>query len=69
APNFHELMKANEAAELIKMCKIATRASMERKESGRAFFRRTDYPEMSPEFSRPLLMWQENGEARFSWGF
>lgn len=68
APDFHDLMKANEAAELIKMCKIATRASMERKESGRAFFRRTDYPEMNPECNRPLVMWQEEGKARFSWG-
>lgn len=68
APDFHELMKANETAELIKMCKISVRASMERKESGRAFFRRTDYPEMNPELARPLVMWQENGESRFSWG-
>ncbi len=68
APNFHELMKANETAELIKMAKIATRASMERKESGRAYFKRTDYPDMKPEFAKPLVMWQEDGEPRFSWG-
>jgi succinate dehydrogenase/fumarate reductase flavoprotein subunit len=68
APNFHELMKANEAAELIRMCKLATRASMERKESGRAFFRRTDYPELNTDLQKPLVMWQEDGEPRFSWG-
>ena len=68
ATNYHELMRANEASELIKMCQLATRASMERKESGRAYYRRTDYPELNPEFNKPLVVWQENGEHRFSWG-
>ena len=68
APNFHELMKANEATELIRMCKLAARASMERKESGRAYYGRTDYPEMNPDLQKPLVMWQEDDEPRFSWG-
>jgi succinate dehydrogenase/fumarate reductase flavoprotein subunit len=67
APNYHELMKANETAELLKIARLTTRACMERKESGRAFFRRTDYPEMNPGLSKPLIAWQEKGEPRFSW--
>jgi aspartate oxidase len=68
APNYHELMKANESAELINMCKLSLRTSMERKESGRSIYRRTDYPDVNPEMSKPLVIWQENGDVRFSWG-
>ena len=67
APNYHELMKANETAELLKIARLTTRACTERKESGRAFFRRTDYPDMNPELNKPLVTWQEEGEPRFSW--
>ncbi|MFH1490104.1 MAG: FAD-binding protein [Pseudomonadota bacterium] len=68
APDHRSVMRANESAELVKMCRIATRASMERKESGRAYFRRTDYPEMNPDMNKPLVMWHEKGEQKFSWG-
>ena len=61
-------MRSNESVELIKMCKLATRASMERKESGRAYYRRTDYPNLNPKLSKPLVTWQENGQQLFSWG-
>jgi succinate dehydrogenase/fumarate reductase flavoprotein subunit len=67
AQDFRELMRANESCELIRMCKIATKASMERKESGRAYYRRSDYPEQSAELNRPLALRQENGEDIFSW--
>lgn len=67
AQNYHELMKANETAELLKIARLTTRACMERKESGRAFFRRTDYPDVNPELNKPLITWQEKGEPRFSW--
>jgi succinate dehydrogenase/fumarate reductase flavoprotein subunit len=63
-----ELMKANESIELIRMCKLATRASMERKESGRTYYSRTDYPDLNPDLGKPLVIWQENGKPRFSWG-
>lgn len=68
AANYRDLMKANESAELIKMCKLATRASMERKESGRTIYRRTDYPEMDPDMNKVLVIWREKGEPMFSWG-
>ncbi|MCJ7596483.1 MAG: hypothetical protein MUO52_17085, partial [Desulfobacterales bacterium] len=68
APNEHELMKANESAELIKMCQLATRSSMERKESGRTFYSRTDYPEPNPALAKPFVIWQENGVPKTAWG-
>ncbi len=68
AADYRELMRSNESVELIKMCKLATRASMERKESGRAYYRRTDYPNLNPKLSKPLVTWQENGQQLFSWG-
>jgi succinate dehydrogenase/fumarate reductase flavoprotein subunit len=68
ADDYRQLMKANESVELLKMCKLTTRASIERKESGRAYYRRTDYPNPNPAMAKPLATWQENGLQRFSWG-
>jgi succinate dehydrogenase/fumarate reductase flavoprotein subunit len=68
ATNNHELMKANESAELIKMCQLATRSSMERKESGRTFYSRTDFPTMNQNFAKPLVIWNENGAPKTAWG-
>lgn len=62
-----ELMKANETAELVKIAKLTVRSCMERKESGRGFYRRTDYPEMNPELNRSLIVWEEKGNPRFAW--
>ena len=56
ANNMHELMRANESFVLIEMCKLATMASMERKESGRAVYRRTDYPDINPDLAKPLVV-------------
>ncbi|MFH1491389.1 MAG: FAD-binding protein [Pseudomonadota bacterium] len=67
APNYHELMKANETAELVKIARLTIRACMERKESGRAYFRRTDFPEMDPDMGKPLTLWKEGDETKFMW--
>ncbi|MFH1490106.1 MAG: FAD-dependent oxidoreductase [Pseudomonadota bacterium] len=67
APNYHELMKANETVELIKIAKLTVRACMERKESGRAYFKRTDFPKMDPNMKKPLVLWKEGGEPKFMW--
>ena len=67
ASNFHELMKANEAAELLKIAKLTVRACMERKESGRAYYRRTDYPDLDPHLNKPLVTWKEKGDPQFAW--
>jgi succinate dehydrogenase/fumarate reductase flavoprotein subunit len=68
ASDHRSLMRANESAELVRICQIATQACLERKESGRAFYRRTDYPEMNPDLNRPMVIWEEKGEQKFSWG-
>ena len=67
ASNFHELLRANEALHLLKMCQLATKATMERRESGRALYRRSDYPDTNPDLNKSLVLWQDNGEIRFSW--
>jgi succinate dehydrogenase/fumarate reductase flavoprotein subunit len=66
--NYHELMRANETVELLKMAKLTVQASMQRKESGRAYYRRTDYPDLNPELGKVLVVWQKNGQPAFSWG-
>jgi adenylylsulfate reductase subunit A len=68
ALNLHELMRANEAVHLLKTCQLSTRATMERKESGRTLYRRSDYPDINPDCNRSLVLWQEGGEIQTSWG-
>jgi succinate dehydrogenase/fumarate reductase flavoprotein subunit len=61
-------MRANETTEVLKMAKLAVLASMQRKESGRAYYRVTDYPDLNPKLDKVLVAWQENGKPKFSWG-
>lgn len=68
ASNLHELMRANEAVHLLKTCQLSTQATMERKESGRTLYRRSDYPDINPDCNKSLVLWQESGEIKFSWG-
>jgi succinate dehydrogenase/fumarate reductase flavoprotein subunit len=68
ASNYHSLMRANESAEVLKMAILTVHASMQRKESGRAYYRITDYPDLNPELNKVLVAWQENGQPKFSWG-
>jgi adenylylsulfate reductase subunit A len=68
ASNLHELMRANEAVHLLKTCQLSTRATMERKESGRTLYRRSDYPDINPDCNKSLVLWQESGEIKSSWG-
>jgi len=68
ARDWRDLMKAVESAQLLQMCQLAVRASLERKESGRAVYRRTDYPDLNPELNKPLATWREDGRQVFSWG-
>jgi len=67
ASNYHELMRTNEAVHLLKICQLATRATLERKESGRAIYRRSDYPDRDEAYSKTLAMWQAKGQAQMSW--
>lgn len=67
ASNLHELMRAHESFHLLKMCQLATRASMERKET-RSIYVRTDYPKPDPVYDDRLLVISktENG-PRLEW--
>jgi succinate dehydrogenase/fumarate reductase flavoprotein subunit len=67
ASNYHELMRANEAVHLLKVCQLATLASMERKESGRAIYARSDYPDRNDAYSKILTMWQSGGQPQMAW--
>jgi succinate dehydrogenase/fumarate reductase flavoprotein subunit len=67
ASDFHSLMRANEAVHLLKTCQLATRATMERKESGRAIYRRSDYPDLSEHYSRVLAIWKQDGQPQVAW--
>jgi len=68
AEDFRDLMKVGESMQLLRMCQLATTASLERKESGRSVYRRTDYPNLNPDLNRPLATWRENDQQVFSWG-
>jgi adenylylsulfate reductase subunit A len=61
------LMRANEAVHLLKICQLATRASVERKESGRAIYMRSDYPDRNDTYSKMLTLWQTGGEPQMTW--
>ncbi len=67
ASNYHELMRTNEARHLLKSCQLTTRAVMERKESGRAMYFRSDYPNLDKNLSQCLVLWQENGTQKMAY--
>jgi succinate dehydrogenase/fumarate reductase flavoprotein subunit len=67
AANYHELMRAHEAVDLLKTCQLSTRATLERKESGRAIYQRSDFPQMDPAFKKILAVWQEAGACKTAW--
>ena len=66
AINYHELMRANEIRHLLKQCQLTTRAVMERKESGRGMYRRSDYPDLNPDLSKCQVLWHEDGVQKTS---
>ncbi len=67
ARNMHELMRANEACFLLKQCQLTARAVKERRESGRTTYKRSDYPNLNPEYNgKCLALWQESGEHKLA---
>jgi len=42
-------------------------ATMERKESGRTIYKRSDYPERDETYSKMLALWQANGQPQTAW--
>jgi len=67
AANHHELLRVNETRVLLKYCQLMVKAVLERKESGRGFYKRSDYPDLDPKYdNKQIAVWQENGEIRAS---
>lgn len=63
--NYHELLRANEAVHMVRYCQLMVRSAIERKESGRGCYKRTDYPKLDPSLSdKEIVQWQENGEPK-----
>lgn len=68
AANLHELTTANEALHLLAACRLSTQATLERKETGRSVYRRTDYPERDSWYDDKVLVTRMvNGLPANSW--
>ncbi len=67
AKNYHELLRIQESLFLHRVSVLTTLACLERKESGRAIYKRTDFPNIETTLNKPLVIWKENEEVRFSW--
>ncbi len=66
--NLHELTSANEALHLLQSCKLSTSATLERKESGRSAYRRTDFPNKDAWYDDKILVTQNvDGLPQHSW--
>jgi succinate dehydrogenase/fumarate reductase flavoprotein subunit len=68
AQDYHELLRTHEALFMHMTSILTARTCIERKESGRAIYKRGDYPGMNPDMNKPLVIWQEDGQFKFSWG-
>ena len=63
-----ELMRVRESMELFKLCRIYILACMQRRESGRAMYRRADYPDLDPALEKCLVTrLDESGNPVFQW--
>jgi succinate dehydrogenase/fumarate reductase flavoprotein subunit len=67
ASNLRELMRTQESLHLLKMCELATRATLERRETGRTIYRRTDHPGLDDSYAKVLALWKEKGNPRLTW--
>jgi succinate dehydrogenase/fumarate reductase flavoprotein subunit len=68
ARDYHELLRTHEALFMHQACVLTTLTCLERRESGRGIYKRTDFPDLDPTMNKPLAIWQEEGEFRYSWG-
>jgi succinate dehydrogenase/fumarate reductase flavoprotein subunit len=67
ARDYHELMRANEGRHLLKQCQLTAMAVLERRETGRTTYRRSDYPQLNPDLNNKCLtLWQEEGQPGFA---
>lgn len=66
ASNPHDLMRIHEVLDILTVSKIVLYASLARKSSSEPlYFRRSDYPQMDPEWNRRhILIRQEEGQVK-----
>ena len=62
AANPHELMLAHESFMLLESSRLATLVSVERRETGRTTWRRSDYPKLDPALNCVLAVENHNGK-------
>jgi succinate dehydrogenase/fumarate reductase flavoprotein subunit len=67
ASDLRELMRTQESLHLLKMCELTVLATMERRETGRTIYRRSDYPVLDASCGRVLSIWQEQGRPHVAW--
>lgn len=67
ADNMHELMLAHESIFLLRSARLVTVSTLERRETGRSVYIRSDYPELAPSMNRPLAIWNDGGIPRTAW--
>jgi succinate dehydrogenase/fumarate reductase flavoprotein subunit len=65
AGNFHELLRANEVMHLVSYCQLAVTSALERKESGRNCYIRSDYPSIDPSWDgKEIIQWKEGSASK-----
>jgi succinate dehydrogenase/fumarate reductase flavoprotein subunit len=67
ARNLHELMRLHEAFDLLSLCQMHLHACLQRKESGRAMYELSDFPRLSPDLAKGLVVHRENGVPVYTW--
>lgn len=68
ADSLRELMRVRESIEMFKLVRIYIQACMQRKESGRAMYRRVDYPNLDPALNKCLITTlDKDGNPSFDW--
>ena len=61
-------MRCHESCEVLKVCELAIKATMERKETGRCVYKITDYPNLNPDMAKPLLLLKGKNGTEYHWG-
>ena len=68
ADSLRDLMRCHESCEVLKVCELAIKATMERKETGRCVYKITDYPKLNPDMAKPLLLIKGENGTEYHWG-
>lgn len=68
AETLRDLMRCHESREVLKVCELAIKATMERRETGRCVYKVADYPALNPDMAKPLLLLKGEKGTVFQWG-